>query len=98
MCENNLQPKLRNVQRTVKALRRDIVIYNRRLMQTAVILSRIEREEEILLQKLYPDDKITRTYLRQPDTARMRFSKVIKDLQGMSPEDLQNFIDFTEGE
>ena len=98
MDKDNLQPKLRNTQRAVKVLKRDIAIYNRRLMQTAVMLSRIEREEEILLQKLYPDDKITRISLQQPDTARMKFSKVIKDLQGMSPEDLQNFIDFTEGE
>ena len=98
MDENNLLPKLRNAQRAIKVLRRDIAVYNRRLMQTAVILSRLKRQEEILLQKLYPESEVIHIGIKQFDIEKTRYRNIVRDLQGMSPEDLQNFIDFTTGE
>jgi len=98
MCKNNLLPKLRNAQRAIKVLRRDIAVYNRRLMQTAVMLSHLKRQEEVLLQKLYPESKVIHISIKHFDVEKTRYKNILRDLQSMSPEDLQNFIDFTTGE
>ena len=89
-----MKQRLLITQRILKKIRKEEFMYARRVAQLRTLRARLERQEEILLQKLYPEEDIIYIASKYHNLEIDRLENVLDKLPGLSEEELKDIVTY----
>ena len=95
MTTNNLKPRLLTTQKVLKKIRAETASYSRRVMQLGVLKTQLERAEEELLQRLYPEEDIIHIPSKFHNIEEMKLNHVVERLENLSLEELEDIVRYS---
>ncbi len=90
-----MKQRLLTTQRILKKIRKEEFMYARRVAQLRTLRARLERQEEILLQKLYPEEDVIFIASKFHNLQADRLENVLDKLPNLSVEELEDIVTYS---
>jgi hypothetical protein len=90
-----MKQRLLTTQRMLKKIRREEFMYARRVANLRTLRARLERQEEILLMSLYPEEDVIYIASKYHNLEADRLGNILEKLPDLSLDELEDIITFT---
>ena len=90
-----MKQRLLTTQRMLKKICKEEFMYARRVANLRTLRARLERQEEILLMNLYPEEDVIYITSKYHNLEADRLGNILEKLPDLSLDELEDIVTFT---